>query len=173
MFTPVRSRRHEAALTFAAVAAVTAGMGPAFADEAVAARMTSLVGTWTCVSHADGKAMNYTVKYSRAGDHWLHYAADYQAGMGEPAHTEEAELGYDQKRQRWVFLNTSSTGDYFVGTSSGAPAATTQVWTTAYPADPTGGSLTIDYASPSKMTLVSKWTEKGKAMSGTDVCTKR
>jgi hypothetical protein len=152
-----------AALGFVLSAGLAAGASP----------LDTLIGHWNCTSHLGTQTSKYTVNYSKANDKWLRYTADLPAGMGLPAHTEEAFLGYDNARHIWVFMSTSSTGDYFVGTSPAAKNATTQVWTTAYPKTPEEqGTLTIQYGGSNKMTLLSKFTMKGKPMSGRDECMK-
>ena len=158
---------------FASAAVIGAGFVLSAGFAAGASPMDTLIGHWSCTSHMGTQTMKYSVDYSKANDKWLRYTSNIPAGMGEPAHSDEAFFGYDNARHVWVFMNVSSTGEYFVGTSPAAKNATTQVWSTAYPKIPgDNGTLTIDYVGSTKMTLTSKFTQKGKPMSSRDECMK-
>ena len=137
------------------------------------ARMQGLVGNWSCVSHMGKQSMNYALTYAKANDHWLSYTGKYPAGMGDPAHTDNAYFGYDKMAKQWVFMSTSTTGEYFVGTSTASPDAKKQTWTTAYPKNPAmAGTLVIDYTTPNQMLFDASFTVKGKPMTSHDVCKK-
>lgn len=79
---------------------------------------------------------------------------------------------YDVKRAMWVQFQASRDG-YRVATANGSPTAKSLTWRPAYPPNAGNGTTTIGWPTSSKRVITSAYTENGRPMRQTGVCTKK
>lgn len=155
---------------------VLACAGYAFANAAVEKHTTpvlfsTLAGAWSCTSHGPNGTRTSTTTWTRLDNGWFQESTKRSATAKTPASTEAGLLGYDSKKQEYVSMGGSSTGDWGLGTAKASPTATTFTFAGGYPPDPTHEKDTY-HLSGNSMNWTSVWTEKGKTMTSKGSCTK-
>ena len=107
--------------------------------------LSTLVGTWNCVTTDSKHRIWRTVSTDVMFGRWLYMVSSYPAQNGQPAGTAAKYLGFDPPRHRWIVASIDASGDYYVMDSSSA-AFSGSHWQDQYPHDNVTGYVQVQDA---------------------------